>query len=152
MSNNETSPDGSPLLQWTSFPLIDRPLTSIILAVALVLLAWLLWQITVIEWHTPLYYVLGMIFVLGSLITWFIPTHYCLWPQRVEAYYVAIPVRRAWSDFRCWYADRRGIMLGTFPHQSRLDRFRGLSLRFSKTRAEKDELITILTEKIGKHV
>jgi len=43
-------------------------------------------------------------------------------------------------------------MLSTFKMPRNLDPFRGLSLRFSKTRNEKDELLIILEEKIGNKV
>ena len=151
MSSKKQAPEpASPLLRWTSHPLVDYPRTSIILAVFLVFLAGLLWHITVVEWQMPLFYVLGMLFVLGSLLTWFIPTTYTLLPDRIEAIYLAMPMRRSWSDFRCYYVDKKGVMLGTFPHATRLDRFRGMSVRFSKTREEQEALLNILNEKIGK--
>jgi hypothetical protein len=41
-------------------------------------------------------------------------------------------------------------MLSTFKMPRRLDPFRGQSLRFSKTKAEKEQLLEILRNKIGK--
>jgi hypothetical protein len=113
-------------------------------------MVYILWQIAVVEWAMPLFYVLGMLFLLGSLLSWFIPTRYRLWPDRVEVTYFTIHVRRPWTDFRCYYADKRGVMLGTFPRQTRLDRFRGQSVRFSRAQDEKERLFAILNDKIGK--
>ncbi|MCD4828409.1 MAG: hypothetical protein K8R90_03140 [Candidatus Cloacimonetes bacterium] len=152
MSSSVENTADSPLLEWTSWPLVDYPRSSLFLTAFLVFLVWLLWQIAVVDWQMPLFYVLGIVFVSGSLITWFIPTRYRLWPDRVEAIYLSIRMKRQWSDFRCHYTDKKGVMLSTFAHQSRLDRFRGLSLRFSRNREEKEQLMAILVEKLGDSV
>ncbi len=143
MSNNE------PILEWTSFPLRDYPRTSILLVAFLGFLAVMLWQIAVVEWKMPLFYFLGMFFVLGSLVPYYIPTRYMLREDRIDIAYLTVKISRKYSDFRCFYADKRGIMLGTFPQPNRLDRFRGQSLRFSKKQVEREKLEEILTKKIG---
>ena len=149
MSNDTNETQEQPLLQWTSFPLRDYPKSSILLAVFMVFLAVLLWQIAVVEWEMPLFYVLGMLLVLGNLAPYYIPTRYKLFETRVDIEYLSIKISRKYSDFHCFYADKKGIMLGTFPQPNRLDRFRGQSLRFSKDRHEREELESILTKKIG---
>lgn len=57
-----------PLLKWKSWPFVERPWTSIILIVFLILLSLLLYRITVIGWQQPFYYFLGMILVFGNLL------------------------------------------------------------------------------------
>ncbi|RLC48951.1 MAG: hypothetical protein DRZ79_06615, partial [Candidatus Cloacimonadota bacterium] len=64
--------------------------------------------------------------------------------------YFIIKVEKKYSDFRCYYADKKGVMLGTFSRPRRLDNFRGQSIRFSKTQEEKERLFKLLDEKIGK--
>lgn len=59
-------------------------------------------------------------------------------------------VERKYKDFGCFYSDKHGVMLSTFKTPRRLDPFRGLSVRFSKTQSEKDELLKFLENKIGK--
>ncbi len=145
MSNNNQD---QPLLKWTSFPLIDYPRASILLTVFLVGLAFLLWQIAVVEWQMPLFYVLGLLLVLGNLAPYYIPTQYKLYEDRIDINYFSIKISRKYSDFHCFYADKKGMMLGTFPQPNRLDRFRGQSLRFSKRQEEKTELKEILERKI----
>ncbi len=138
-----------PLLTWTSFPLRDYPKSSILLSIFLVFLAGLLWQIAVVEWEMPLFYVLGMLLVLGNLAPYYIPTHYKLYEDRIDIAYFAVKISRKYSDFHCFYADKKGIMLGTFPQPNRLDRFRGQSLRFSKKQEEREQLEEILGRKIS---
>ncbi|MCB5229391.1 MAG: hypothetical protein GX122_01630 [Candidatus Cloacimonetes bacterium] len=138
------------LLKWRSWPLVDRGKTSIILIVFLILLAVLLWHITVNVWETPFYYYLGMLLVLANLMPWFIPTDYELGEYEIKVRYLFITVRRKYTDFGCYYEDKHGIMLSTFKMPRRLDPFRGQSLRFSANREEVEELNNILHKKIGK--
>jgi len=138
------------LLKWRSWPFMERPRTSIALVVFLILLAILLWNITVVSWKAPLYYYIGMILVLTSLLPWFIPTDYELDQTGIRIRYLIITINRNYSDFGCFYQDKRGIMLSTFKMPRRLDPFRGQSLRFSGSRTEVEPLNAILLEKIGK--
>lgn len=146
MSNNE------PKLSWTSYPLKDYPLTSIVLIVFIIILSAALWQISVVSWEMPLFFYLGLIIFLLSLITYFIPTSYEFYEDNIVIYYLFVRTERVYSDFGCFYTDKKGVMLSTFKAHRRLDAFRGQSIRFSKTRSEKDELIKILNEKIGNQV
>jgi hypothetical protein len=61
-----------------------------------------------------------------------------------------VKIEKKYADFRSFYYDKKGIMLSPFLKPSRLDGFRGQSLRFSKTKTEKEEVIAFLKTKIGK--
>lgn len=139
-----------PMLKWKSWPFIERPWASLILVVFLILLSILLYRITVTGWQQPFYYFLGMILVLGNLLPYFIITEYELFEDRIHVRYLIISVTRPYTDFGCFYEDKRGIMLSTFKMPRRLDPFRGMSLRFSADKQEREQLIAILTQKIGK--
>jgi hypothetical protein len=141
-----------PLLKWVSHPFGDYPKNSIFLVVFLIVFAILLWRITVISWEMPIFYYIGMLVIVMSLITYFVPTTYILHEDNIEVYYWFIRVSRPYSDFGCYYEDKKGVMLSTFKRPSRLDPFRGLSLRFSKTQEEKEKMLDILDEKIGNKV
>lgn len=142
------SPD--PLLTWRSWPFVERPRASLLLTAFLIFLAYFLWQIAVVQWQQPWYYFLGMLLVLGSLLPYFIPTTYELYEYEIVIHYLLIKITRKYTDFGCFYSDKRGIMLSTFKLPRRLDAFRGQSLRFSKEKTEKERLIEILTRKVGK--
>ncbi|HNT52061.1 MAG TPA: hypothetical protein PKH19_01570 [Candidatus Syntrophosphaera sp.] len=139
-----------PLLTWRSWPFVERPLNSILLSAFLLFLAYFLWQVAVIQWQQPWYYYLGMLLVLGSLLPYFIPTTYFVYEHEIVIIYLLLRITRKYSDFGCFYCDRRGVMLSTFKLPRRLDTFRGQSLRFSKDQHEKEQLLEILTRKIGK--
>ncbi len=113
-------------------------------------LALFLYWVAVINWQQPLYYILGMLLVLGDLLPYFILTEYELYEDRFVIRYFFFKVSRPYSDFGCFYQDKRGIMLSTFKLPRRLDAFRGQSFRFSAGRQEMEELNRIFKEKIGK--
>jgi len=146
MSDNESK------LKWVSYPFKDYPLSSLLLVAFLVIISLLLWKITVVNWNMPLFYYLGITIFMLSLITYFIPTTYELMENIIVVHYWFIKTERPYSHFGCYYIDKKGIMLSTFKMPRKLDPFRGLSLRFSKTREEKEELLNILEMKIGNKV
>lgn len=141
--------DKEPKLKWVSYPLMDFPLTSLLLILFVGILSTIMWKITVVNWSMPLFFYLGMGLFILSLITYFIPTTYELFEDRIEIHYWIIKADRSYSQFGCYYIDKKGVMLSTFKMPRKLDPFRGLSLRFSKTKQEKDELLKILEDKIG---
>lgn len=138
------------ILKWRSWPLVERPRTTVVLCLFLLALAFLLWQITIKSWQQPLFYYIGMILVLGNLLPWFIPTDYELDETGIRVRYLFITINRKYSDFGCFYQDKRGIMLSTFKMPRRLDPFRGQSLRFSQAKHEVESLNELLMQKIGK--
>lgn len=138
------------LLTWTSFPFIERPLTSLFLTCFLTLLGMILWYITVIQWDTPFFFISGMILVITNLTPYFIITKYEIYEDELMVTYLFIKITRKFTDFGCFYKDKRGIMLSTFKVPRRLDVFRGQSLRFSKSGEEIEALTNILSERIAK--
>jgi hypothetical protein len=139
-----------PLLSWRSWPFVERPAHSIFLVSFLFLLSILLFGLTVIAWKMPLFYIGGMLLVLGNLLPYFIQTEYELYDNEIVIYYAMIKITRPYSQFGCFYKDKHGVMLSTFKMPRRLDPFRGQSLRFSKSRLEEPSLMAILRDKIGK--
>lgn len=139
-----------PVLKWKSWPFLERPLTSLVLVLFLCLLALIVYKIAVIGWQQPIYYVIGMLLVIANLIPYFIQTEYELYEDEYLARYLFLKISRPYTDFGCFYLDKRGIMLSTFKMPRRLDAFRGQSLRFSKTGEEKEAVLAFLKTKIAK--
>ena len=61
---------------WTSFPFMDRPVHSVSLCVIIFVIAYILWQLTIVKWDQPLYYVLGVFILMIGIAPYFIPTTY----------------------------------------------------------------------------
>jgi len=139
-----------PKLSWKSWPFAERPLSSTLLLLFLAFLTMFLYRLTVLNWQMPLFYFLGLALVYGNLIPYFIITEYFLYEDEIQVRYIFFKIKRSWSDFGCFYKDKRGVMLSTFKMPRRLDPFRGQSLRFSKSQAEVPELLDFLEQKISK--
>lgn len=145
-SKKQTS---QPLLEWESFLLIENFNKTLLLVLFLMVLMGILWVITIKIWEAPFYYILGLLFLLVPLLPYFTPTTYKLFDYHIEVYYFFIKIERRYSDFKCYYTDKKGVMLGTFKMPRWLDSYRGQSLRFSKNQGEKEKLLSILEDKIG---
>ncbi len=90
-----------------------------------------------------------MALLIFELLPYFVPTSYFLKDETILIKYPLAKVEKKYSEYGCFYFDKNGIMLSPFSRPHRLDRFRGQSLRFSADKSEKDEVISILKEKIG---
>ncbi len=156
-------------LRWVSHPMREYPITTGILLLFLGLIAAFLWDVTstpvdqsitvftwvgmnVAGWDMPFFYYLGIIFLFFSLITYFIPTYYQCDEDLITIRYWFFKVTHRYDEYGCFYLDAKGVMLSTFKRPRRLDPFRGLSLRFSRSRKEKQPLLDILQERIGNRV
>lgn len=137
------------LLEWESFPFRENPRKSLYLVVLMVVIFSFLWYLTIVIWDMPLFYILGVAFLLFDLLPYFIPTRYVMFENSFEVYYLFIKIEKRYDDFRCYYTDEKGVMLGTFIRPRWLDRYRGQSLRFSAEKSEKEELMKLLERKIG---
>lgn len=60
----------------------------------------------------------------------YLPTSYHLDERGVVRRRLFFKKRRPWSDFKCFYCDRFGMMLSTRERPTRLDTWRGMSLWF----------------------
>ena len=138
-----------PVLSWTSHPLKDFPLSSILLLIFILLISIGLWEITFRSWEMPLFFYLGMLVFIVTLFPYFIPTKYEFYDEKIVIFYFIIRIEKRYEDFGCFYADKKGVMLSTFKKPRRLDSFRGQSIRFSKDQSEKEELLKFLELKIG---
>lgn len=146
MSNNEPKP----VLEWYSFPLKDYPKKSLFLLLFLFFVGAILWNIAVVKWDQPLYYILGVIILFIGVAPYFVMTKYEFYEEKFIVRYPFVKVEKQYTDFGSFYTDKNGIMLSTFKQVSRLDSFRGQSIRFSKSRAEKEQIIEFLSQKLIK--
>ena len=138
-----------PIISWTSHPFKDFPRSSILLLIFILVISIGLWKITFINWEMPLFFYLGLLVFIVTLIPYFIPTKYEFYDEKIIIFYLMIRIEKRYEEFGCFYADKKGVMLSTFKKPRRLDSFRGQSIRFSKNQTEKEELIKFLENKIG---
>jgi len=148
MSNKEIKEKA--LIEWSSFPLLDYPKKSVLLIVLLFFIAYVLWNVTIVKWQQPLYYVLGVIILFIGIIPYFVSTKYEFYEDKFIVRYPFVKIEKKYSDYGSFYNDKNGVMISTFKQVSRLDAFRGQSVRFSKSRAEKEQIIEFLSTKLIK--
>ncbi len=92
---------------------------------------------------------LSLAFLFSSLFAYFVPTFYKFYDDHLFIQVGIFKRERNYSEFKCFYADKKGVMLSTFNRPRGLDRFRGQSVRFTKKQAERDDIMQFLEEKIG---
>jgi hypothetical protein len=117
-------------MSWRSFPFLEKRTQGISVLVFILAVLAGIWFWTY-EWYMV---ALGGLFLFGSLASYFLPTKYALSDDGVELRRLGRTVRRGWSEFRSFYADKRGLMLSTFDRPSRMDAFRGFNIHFSGNR------------------
>lgn len=142
MSNSKEKPQYS----WISFPFVEFPLHSLLLTLFFVLVAYFVYTVT----SSPFWVILSLIFLFGSLLPYFIPTEYRFYDDHIVVSYIGFENKNQYSKYKCFYADKKGIMLSTFKKPRRLDRFRGQSIRFTKLQSEREEIMNFLETKIDK--
>lgn len=84
---------------------------------------------------------LSIVFLFGSLSSFFLPTTYILNNEGITVKSVFRKSTRNWSYFKSYYSERKGVFLSPFPQPSRLENFRGLFIRFNNNKAEVVEFI-----------
>jgi hypothetical protein len=139
MSNNK------PLYAWISFPFVEFPLSGALVLAFFVLAAVFVYTITL----NFFWVLLSMIFLFSSLFSFFVPTYYEFYEDHLFVKVLVFKRERKYNEFKCFYADKKGVMLSTFNRPRGLDRFRGQSVRFTKAQDEKEQIMEFLNEKIG---
>jgi len=139
MSNNK------PIYTWISFPFVEFPLSSALVLAFFVLAAVFVYSVTL----NFFWVLLSMIFLFSSLFSFFVLTYYEFFDDHVFVKVLFFKRERKYTEFKCFYADKKGVMLSTFNRPRGLDRFRGQSIRFTKKQGEKEQIMEFLNEKIG---
>lgn len=132
--------DLSPDLLWSVHPLKRSWVSSLIVTVFLLLLGLLVYSI-----YGLFLAILSVGLLFGSLSSYFLPTRYLLYPDRIEVHTFARRYSRDWSYFRSFHPDKNGVLLSPFEGRSWLERFRGVYVMFD---GHRDEALRYIEEKI----
>jgi len=133
------------IFSWISFPLVEFPIQSLFIFAFFILVAIFVFTIT----HNFFWVLLSLFFLFSSLLSYFVPTYYEFYEDYVFIKALVFKRERKYTEFKCFYVDKKGIMLSTFARPRGLDRFRGQSIRFTKEQKEKENILKFLDEKIG---
>jgi len=125
-----------PIYKWISFPLLNFPYRQ------LSFLLFLLFSSSICL-HDYTKFLLGSTFYgfpFSSLFSFFVPTYYKFYDDHVFVKLLVFKRERKYNEFKCFYADKKGVMLSTFNRPRGLDRFRGQSIRFTKAQDEREQI------------
>jgi len=116
-----------PTLSWRSHPVVDDYPRSLLLVAIVVAVCVGVW----VSFGGLGYAVLAAAFLMGSLVRYFVPTHYELGDAGVAVRFLGHTRRVSWPEVRRVAVHREGVFLSPFERPSRLDSFRGTFLRFA---------------------
>ncbi len=119
--------DGAEVLEWTSHPARERPLATALL-VLIILLAGMTAAVVM---GNAWWGFLGVALLFLSLWTYFLPTRFRIDGEGVSKKSVFGTERKPWGEVRKVIPDRYGVLLSPFPQDTRLAKFRGLSVQFA---------------------
>lgn len=95
---------------------------------------------------TGYFTVVALLLVWGQVAGFFLPTRYELTDETVSVRGLVSRRVKGWGEFRSYHVDREGILLSPFVGESRLARFRGMSLQFHGNR---DDVIAFVERAMG---
>lgn len=90
---------------------------------------------------------LSLLILTASLHSFFTQTEYRLSEEGVEVKGVFGHLKKNWSDFKRFYADKKGITLSPFEKPSRLEAFRSVRLLFGGNR---EDVVEFVSKNIGR--
>jgi hypothetical protein len=91
--------------------------------------------------------ILSIAILMVSLHSFFARTTYRLGKEGVTVRTVGVKTFKAWSAFKRYEADGKGVTLSPFAKPSRLDPFRSIRLLYG---SNKDEVVAFISERIGR--
>lgn len=141
--DNIVSDIPSRIISWTVFPFKDEKRAAVLICVFLVALFVYLYFV----WGS-LYMILGIVIMLSSLWEFFTPVSYTFRENGIEIKTVFTKKTYEWSRFRNFLIDKKGVLLSPFSGRSRLERFRGVSIRFLPEKRE--EIIEYIKKRMAR--
>lgn len=129
-------------LEWTVHPLKTNRKVSIGLIIFLIALCTSIY----FSFDSLTFLILSVIFLVGSLSSFFLPTTYLLQDNCIIVKTIFRRSARKWDSFKRYYPDKNGVFLSPFLYPTRLENFRGLYVRFNNN---KTEVVDFIKQKIG---
>ncbi len=129
-------------LEWSVFPFMENLTRSIIVVVIILFCGFLVYM----AFREVFLAVLSVLILFVSLHTYFSRTTYCLDHNGVIIKTSLAKTVKKWSDFKRFYADKKGITLSPFAKPSRLEPFRSVRLLYG---GNKEDVVEFISQNIG---
>lgn len=144
----ETAPDQpqTPLYEWVFHPAKANRTVTVLVTLFLFLL------LVVVDWlaQSRLFTIIAAFLLLGSLRSFYFPTTYRLYADRIQVAYTLSSLTKEWKLYRSVYPERNGVFLSPFARPTRIENFRGLFLKYGD--GERDRILEIVKAKVAAHV
>jgi hypothetical protein len=98
--------------------------------------------------HNPWLTLASGLLLVSSVADFLFPVRYTLTTTGAEVRGLASSHVLAWRSVRRCYQDAEGLKLSPLPRLTRLERFRGVYLRFAGNR---EEVLAVVQEQLAKH-
>jgi hypothetical protein len=138
VENRNSTPD----LFWTVHPLRRNWISSLLIIGFLSLIGLMIYSA-----YGILLALLSIALLFGSLSSYFFPTKYAIYPDRVEVKTLTRRQSRRWDYFKSFYPFKNGVLLSPFEKRSRLERYRGL---YILTYDDSDEILRYIESKVNR--
>ena len=132
-----------PLYEWVFHPAKANWMVTSLVTLFLFLLLVIIYWLT----ESRLFTIIGTIVLLGSMRSFYFPTIFKLYDDRVEVTYTISSKSRQWKSFRSVYPERNGVHLSPFVRPSRMENFRGLFMQYGT--ADQNKILEIVESKVG---
>jgi hypothetical protein len=129
-------------LEWSVFPFTENLKRSIIVIVIIIACG----IVVYLAFRDVFLGVLSVLILLASLHSYFSRTRYYLDQEGVIIRTSLAKTAKKWSDFKRFYADKKGITLSPFAKPSRLEPFRSVRLLFGGNR---EDVVAFISEVFG---
>jgi hypothetical protein len=131
------------LYEWVFHPAKANWMVTSLVTLFLFLLLVIVYWLT----ESRLFTMIGTVVLLGSMRSFYFPTNFKLYDDRVEVTYTISSKSRQWKSFRSVYPERNGVHLSPFVRPSRMENFRGLFMQYGN--ADQDKILEIVESKVG---
>ncbi|MEZ5357352.1 MAG: hypothetical protein R3F48_00885 [Candidatus Zixiibacteriota bacterium] len=131
-----------PLLEYICHPAKRNRRITVLTTMVIIVCIVLTYFITYSAFMT----ILAGVILFGALAQFYFPTRYIFFDHAVHIKTTTQTLKKEWSLYRSYYADKNGVLLSPFGRPTRLENFRGQYIRFSGNR---DEVMNIVKSKIN---
>jgi hypothetical protein len=129
-------------LEWSVFPFMENLTRSIVVVIIIFVCGFLVY----LAFREVFLGLLSVLILFVSLHTYFSKTTYYLDRNGVVIKTSLAKTIKRWSDFKRFYADKKGITLSPFAKPSRLEPFRSVRLLYG---GNKEDVVEFISQNIG---
>jgi hypothetical protein len=136
-TEDKQTAEEKPLLEYLCHPVRRDMRITVLASVFIIVCIILVWLISYSLFMTGL----AVLILFGSLAGFYFPTRYYFYDDHLIVKTTIQTLRKEWSQYRSYYADKNGVLLSPFGRPTRLENFRGLYIKFAGNREKVMEIV-----------